>query len=422
MKLKLAQIPGLLMVLMLFFQFSFAQIEGLEEEEIKEVPCKPESLVTGYEKFHSDTVTQQQIAIWYSFGQENYKYKHYDRAIPYFWKVAYNDTTGRFKVVFSKLADCYFHLNRVDSTLLAVYIGLERYPDYARLHYWAGFIQDKLGREKCAIPHYEFLVKHFPDRKNYWVKLAYLYYKTEDPKAIDAQKKVVELDPKDVEASRLLAEIMAHFGEDPLQALKSTFEKDPTNVENALRYGKEAYNAGNYEEALVPFQAILKVDPKHTLAMEYIGRCYEGLNKLSKAIQMYRRILNVEPKNVKVMTLIASAYADLNEFTRARSYIRRAERLEPRNGLPHMVMGQIYENAVNYCSNKRKKQEFTYDDKLVYRLAAEEYKKAARDPNYAADARRRMKQIETLLPTKEDYFMHKNRLTPKDPCYSWIKK
>ncbi|RMD98441.1 MAG: hypothetical protein D6814_07560 [Calditrichaeota bacterium] len=87
-----------------------------------------------------------------------------------------------------------------------------------------------------------------------------------------------------------------------------------------------------------------------------------------------------------------------------------------------MIMAEVYENAVNYCSNKRKKKEFTYDDKLVYRLAAEEYKKATRDPNYAADARRRLKQIEPLLPTKEDYFMHKNRLTPKDPCYQWIKQ
>jgi len=137
---------------------------------------------------------------------------------------------------------------------------------------------------------------------------------------------------------------------------------------------------------------------------------------------VYRQILKIEPKNIKIMTLIASVYSRLNEFTKARSYIRRAERLEPRNGLPHFVMAQIYEDAVNYCSNKRKKREFTYDDKLIYRLASEEYKKAAHDPNYAADARRRLKQIENLLPTKADYFMHKNRLTPRDPCYGWVKK
>ncbi|NOX37298.1 MAG: tetratricopeptide repeat protein [Calditrichaeota bacterium] len=426
MKLQISRLllVGVVMLLLGMFGSSsiYAQFDEFEEEELEEVKCKPDTLISGYEHFKVDTVTQQQIAIWYSFGQEEYKYKHYDRAIPYFWRVLMNDQTGKFRVVYSKLADCYFRLNKVDSTLLVVYMGLEKYPNYARLHYWAGFVHDRLGHTKCAIPHYEFLVKQYPKEKDYWVKLAYLYYKVEDPKAIEAQKKVVDLDPKDVEASRLLAEIMTHFGEDPLEALKATFEKDTTNVENALRYGKEAFNVGNYEEALRPFRAILKVDPKNTLAMEYIGRSYEGLNQLGNAIRAYKDILKIEPKNVKVMSLIASVYARMNNFTSARSYVNRAKRLEPNNGLPYMIMAEIYETAVNYCSNKRKKKEFTYDDKLVYRLAAEEYKKAARDPNYAGDAKRRLKQLETLLPTKEDYFMHKNRLKPKDPCYKWINQ
>ncbi len=121
------------------------------------------------------------------------------------------------------------------------------------------------------------------------------------------------------------------------------------------------------------------------------------------------------------MSLIASVYAVMNDFTSAMVYVNKAKRIDPKNGLPYMVAAEVYESAVTYCSNKRGKKEFTYDDKLVYKRAADEYKKAMRDPNYASDAKKRLKQLANLIPTKEDYFLHSNRMKPKDKCYSWIK-
>jgi len=400
----------------------WGQVEDLEGLQTEKEKCKPDSIITGYEKFKEDTVSEQQIAVWYSLGQEEYKYKNYKRAIPYFWRVLMNDKTGRFKVVYSKLADSYFRLNQPDSTLLVAYLGLQKYPEHPRLNYWAGFIHDQLGHTECAIPHYEILVKLYPDQKSYWVKLAFLYYKMEDPKAIQAQQKVVELDPKDTQASLLLAEIMSHFGEDPIDALRAAFENDPGNVDNAFRYGKTAFERGMYDEALKAFNTILEKNPQNTQVLEYVGRTYESMNRMKDAIATYKKILQVEPKNTKVMSLIASAYVQLNEFSRARSYVNKAKRIDPGYGLPYMVMAEIYESAVTYCSEMRKKKSFTYEDKLVYRLAAEEYKKAMRDPNYASDAKKRLKQLESLLPTKEDLFMHKNRLEPKDSCYDWIQQ
>lgn len=418
----------LILILSLLFILSssmlFAQVDELEDLETPQdsVKCQPDSLVTMYDQFKSDSLNPQQLGIWYSLAREEYKYKNYKHAIPYYWKILVNDTTGKFKVVYSKLADCYFNLNHPDSVLIVVYRGLEKYPNDVRLHYWAGFVHDRLGQIQCAIPHYEALTRAVPNQKSYWVKLAYLYYQTENPKAIQAQEKVVELDPNDVDASRLLAEMMSHFGEDPLKALKQTFLKDTTNVNNAMRYGKAAYDAGLYKDALQPFKIVLKKNPKSTLAMEYIGRCYEGLNKMSMALKYYKKILEIDPKNVKIMCLIASVYGRLNDFKTARYYVRKAERIDPGNGLPHMIMSEIYEDAIQYCSDKRAKKKFTYDDKLVYLFSMQELKKAAKDPDYAADAKRRIKQLQTLVPTKEDLFMQKNRMKPREKCYQWINE
>jgi tetratricopeptide (TPR) repeat protein len=402
---------------------AFAQLEELKPlGQKEESPCVPESLNTAYDQFQSDSLGPQQLGIWYSLAREEFKYNNYEKAIPYYWKVLVNDTTGRFKIVYTKLAECYYNLNQPDSVLIVCYRGLEKYPDQVRLHYYAGVIYDIMGRPTCAIPHYEALVKDSPKEKSYWAKLAYLYYKIDDPKAIDAQRKVVELDPSDVESSRLLAEIMQHFGEDPLLARKDTWLKDPSNIENAKTYGVAAFERGLYKDALEPFEAILKKEPKNTMAMEYLGRSYEGLNQLSKALGYYREILQIEPRNVNVLCLTASVYGRLHEFTTARRYVHNAERVDPGNGLPHVIMAEIYENAVTYCTDQRSDQKITYDDKLVYEMAQTELKKAANDPNYAKDAKRRIEQFQPLVPTPEDKFMHKNRSNTVESCYSWISK
>lgn len=416
---------SLILIWVVFFPALLsAQIEDLEDDILgEEVKCQPDSFNTPYDKLKADSISSQQVAIWYSLAQEEYKYDNYKRALPYFWRVLMNDKTDKFRIVYSKIANCYFRLNQIDSTLLVSYLGLLKYPDYEQLHYWAGLVQDKRGNTRCAIPHYEKLVELSPDNKDYWSKLAELYDRINDDKAVQAQQKVVNLDPSDVEAQKILATLTAKYGGDPLKVLKDAWELDKSNVETAFRYGKEAFDVGKYEEAIGPFKAILAADPRHVNAMEYLGRSYEALGQLNNAIRYYNDILKIEPRNINVLCLIASIYGRQNNFTTAISYVQKARRIDPDHGLPHMVMGEIYENGVTYCSNQRKKRETTYDDKLVYRLATEEYKKAARDPNYAADASRRVKLLESanLLPTTEDYFMHNNRVNPKEDCYSWAK-
>lgn len=408
--------------LLCVFNLSFAQLEDLEELGGEEIECEPQSLITIYDQFKADSLSSQQVGIWYSLAREEFKYKNYKRAIPYYWRVLVNDNTGKFKVVYSKLAECYYNLNQADSVFIICYRGLTNYPDNTRLHYYAGFVHDQLGNTECAIPHYEAMVEATPKEKSYWSKLAYLYYKAEDQAAIEAQQKVVELDPNDIESSRLLAEIMEHFGEDPIKARKDTYLKDPNNTENAMRYGKAAFERGLYNEAIEPFENILKQDAKNTVAMEYIGRCYEGLNQLSKALTYYKNILQIEPKNVNVLCLTASVYGRLNNFTTARRYVTNAQKVDRGNGLPHIIMAEIYENAVQYCSENRKENKISYDDKLVYSFAQAELRKATKDPNYASEARRRISQFEQLIPTKEDSFMHKNRKETKDACYKWINQ
>jgi len=68
------------------------------------------------------------------------------------------------------------------------------------------------------------------------------------------------------------------------------------------------------------------------------------------------------------------------------------------------------------------------NDKLVYRLAQESYLRAkAVESNIAAEADQRTKELSTLVPTKEDYFFHREKIKNGKmeilgSCYVWIRE
>lgn len=419
---------GLAFLLTLSAVSIFAQDDMEDEASAQTSNCKPENLSTPYDVFQSDTISQKQINIWYSFGSEEFKHEQYKRAVPYFWKVVINDKDGTFKVVYSKIATCYFELAKgeenqadyLDSTLIAVYRGLEKYPDYVTLHYRAGSIFSTLGKTQCAIPHYEALVAANPQEVSYLKALAGLLFQVKDERCIQYQKRVVDLQPDDVEANNLLIQMYHFFGFDPIEPIKAAFENDTTNVANAMRYGNEAFIIGQYQEALRAANAAIKREPNNVAALELKAKSYESLENATAAISTYREVLKIDPKNAAVLCNIAWNYLRMSNFAQAQAQIVQAKRVDPDNGAPYMVMAEIYIAAAEYCSNRRGENKYNLDDKLIFEKAVEELKKAERDPNFRAAANTRRNGLKDFVRTKEDIFMNP-RTTVRDECYNWMQ-
>ncbi len=422
------------LLLLAFIGLSVNSVLAQDDDEMPpgdDVPCKPESFDTEYDQFKSDSVTTQQVQIWYSFGQEEFKHEQWKRAIPYYWKVLMNDGVGTYKVVYSKLAKCYFELTKsetdqktayLDSTLLIVYKGLEKHPQYAGLHFRAGSIHRTLGRTTCAIPHYEALTSISKDQVSYWKTLAQLYFTNRDERCLEIQKKVIDMKPNDPAERDLLARMMAAFGMDPFVAQVTTFRQDPTNIDNALAVGKEAYNRGEYGLADSALTAVLGAQPQNIEALEFHARTYESLDRKNDAIAQYRKILAIDPKSAKTHCAIAMVLVDQGKFSSARSNVYQAQRIDPNFGQSYMVMAYIYEEAVSHCQSKRSGKELSYDDKLIYEKAGAEYRKAGRvDPNFKTRADSRNTNLRPFYRTKEDKHLYNYRENVKDACYSWIK-
>lgn len=88
-----------------------------------------------------------------------------------------------------------------------------------------------------------------------------------------------------------------------------------------------AYRAGNYDSALVGFQAFLKAKPKRDYvdnALYWIGECYYGLGQMDRAIAHFERVLNEQPDGNKVpdaMLKMSLALEKSGESARAKGIL-----------------------------------------------------------------------------------------------------
>ena len=413
---------------------NMAQFEDeFGEEEFEEVICIPEKMQTIY-----DTTTYadstQPIGLLYNFGYEYYKNKSYKEALPYLWRVFIADSTKYARNAIRYISRMYFDQGIADSTLISCYRGLEKFPNIVTLHYYTGILQHKLGKSICAIPHYEVLVKSNKadvaqspgDKKKLesYIEnlktLAYLYYKTEDERAIELQQKAVDLNPDDSELAKTLAQYSDYFyGKGAgTAAYRQAWLNDPENLDLALKYGEAAAQSDTVQDALDPLTKVINKKPSKR-AYEIRASVYENLSKYNKAVSDLKKALDFKSDDVDLMIKIVVNYKLANNFKNAKYWVNRTLKTRPGYGKASITMGEVYEAAVAYCLNKRDGKSI-YDDKLVYEKAYLEYEKAKKDPGFRSKARTKQNYVQPLMPTKEDKFMHKGAKL-KNLCYTnWI--
>ena len=358
---------------------------------------------------------------WWSTGYENYKNKLYKRAIKPFWKVIKLDTTHIFKdLPYRYLADSYWQLGKPDSAEVVYKLGLKVFPKSQQLHRNLGYLY--MGKEMIpeAIHEYEQAVTVDSGTVDDYKILGNLYVRNDElDKAIEAYQKVLEMNPNDQEVRKVLAELYKTTGrtEEAVAAMEEALKNDPNNTKLLYDLGKAYYQNQEWEKALEKFQKLSQLKPNDAGVLMYIGNTYEQLEQWRNAIKAYEKVLKLDPQNKRALVEIANCYKNLGQFARARSYVRRALKIDPNYGLAHLTLGEIYMSAADKCSEGRK---ITFDDKLIYKMAYNEFLKAKNDPEASNYAQRDIEYVTPLIPTKEDYFMHPDQKKATSDCYKWI--
>jgi tetratricopeptide (TPR) repeat protein len=112
----------------------------------------------------------------------------------------------------------------------------------------------------------------------------------------------------------------------------------------SLRMAREllgdAYRAkGDYEQALVHYNAASKLDPYSAVTQYNLGVANQLLNHLQEAAAAYLRALRLNPKDVKSNMNLGLVYLALGQNDDAITHLRRATKLDPNFALAWSNLG-----------------------------------------------------------------------------------
>lgn len=98
--------------------------------------------------------------------------------------------------------------------------------------------------------------------------------------------------------------------------------------ERLFKEGKELYDLGEWEEALVFFSKLLNPDMDHKRALYYSARCYEELGQWEEVKKFCVKYLELVPKDREVWELLARAHKRLFEYEEAEQAMQQASKLK----------------------------------------------------------------------------------------------
>lgn len=382
-------------------------------------PEQQKALADSLQKAH-----EHKINLNLSLGYEHYKQQRWEKAKKFFKKAADIDTSGiKAKTLYQWLGTCYARVNQSDSAEWAYKKGMEFSPDNPYYYSSLIHIYKIQGRLDEGLELSETLIELDPESANSYKIQGELYRLEEDiDSAIEAYGKAEELDPNDQEIKEILGTLYKQQGDvtELIATLEKVVQQNPEDNKKRIDLAKAYIQAAEYRKASEQLETVISKEPDNINALELLGGSYQDDGQYAKAISTYKKIIEKNPNDKKNLCNLAISYSSAEKYTTALSQIRKALLIDSQYGLAYLTRGMVYENAADKCV-ARNDNKVTFDDKLVYKMAYDEYQKAKKDVHWKYDANKRIEYVMPIIPQKEDYFMHKNQLKPRSDCYNWIQ-
>jgi tetratricopeptide (TPR) repeat protein len=313
-----------------------------------------------------------------------------------------------------------------DSALYVFQEGEKYLPNDMFLRKNIAYVYHQQAKTDLEIRQYEKMIEIEPDNLELYrvyVKLCFSVERYED--VLWAVKEILRLSPGDEQAvnDRMIA--YNKLGKDITTVQKEQWEKNPNNVRYGLEYAATLKDNMKYQDAIDVYERVASLDSKNREAWENLGRLYGTLDQIAKSVTAYEHInKNIAPRDLTIIQQITSGYRLLQNFDQAITWAQKAVEISS-SSLAYKIRGDIYYAGAESCMGTNP---ITFNDKLVFKLAYDDYLKAYELGDYTVKTRVDYLK-EYLIPTTEDWFMNRydrdgnlrEKFKPMSACYSWVK-
>lgn len=106
---------------------------------------------------------------------------------------------------------------------------------------------------------------------------------------------------------------------------------------------------GLHPEAVIKLKLATRTIPDHAEARVELGRSYQKMGQLTKAIKVYRSVLETHPNFVAAYRHLGAAYDEVGQFVNALKVYAKAIMLAPQDAELRNDLGLVYFNIGSYA-------------------------------------------------------------------------
>ena len=281
-------------------------------------------------------------------------------------------------------------------------------PDFAMAHARIGYVYGVAGNSNDkAKPYLEKafqLTNRLTDKDKLQITAWYAIVNFDYAAAIDAFRRIIAVDPREMEAYRRLGLLLK--GEDQfaeaLEVLKQGLIMDPgaKDLYNAL--GSVYSEMGRHDDAIAMSQRYVQLGPEEPNAHDSLGMSYEWAGRYSEAAEEYQKALALKPDFEVAIIHLGNTYFQQGRYREAiaqyQRYIRFApSELEPPRGYNSIAC--VERSRGNLAAAERAMKSATkYDQKTVDQSIV-----IALQKNDLATARKLRETLETSFGSDRGY-------------------
>lgn len=231
---------------------------------------------------------------------------------------------------------------------------------------------------------FQVLTERFPKNPNFHYQLGLAKEQLDDTTAIDAFRKVVELNPSHQNAIYELA--VYQFKQENNKQVevlgKKALESYPENTRIIRLLGQNAMALRDYPLAVKRFEKLLALGENSEFVRENLGSAYFQLGDLEKALKNYQILIDLEPQHVNAHYFSGRIYNSLYKTKKAEASLKKALKLKKRGltGMYHALgntykLKKKYGKAIDYFKLALEENPYNLRAQFDLAIAADEYYK-----------------------------------------------
>jgi tetratricopeptide (TPR) repeat protein len=331
--------------------------------------------------------------------------------------------------LFKDMAQCYSKIGKPDSAAYYIDEGLSYDATNKHLLQLSSYYKERAGDYEGAIAIYQQYNALYLDDIEYLAKQANAYdmlglYDEE----LEVWEYIIDIDEENNDAINAIITVLGKMGRDPKAFYQKAWENNTADASKALKYINALFNTNDYKEAIEVAKQTLQYNSQNITLIKKLAECYDYSGQPDEGLKVLENYARSNPRDINMQIDVTNRNVEFENFQKAYDIISDAVKVAPQNKEVYFARAKVLETLAEMTTLEKGK--IDCNDKIVYHMAYEDYKKSKELGNF--NAQFRIKYLYdndlTIAKAKDRFLIGEankvgaNTYKPLGESYSWVSR